>query len=129
VVTAPEINVLNLEQLRCLQATVEGTPDEVLYAIELPRGLRIGELLGLRWSDVDWNKRELHVRKQAQKGQLTDLKTAGSGAYSGLDHGRNRVTARARTPLQAAPDPRWRALASAVGPGLPNRHWPPTPQR
>jgi integrase len=78
VVTAPDINVLNLDELRRLQATVDGTPDEVLYAIELPRGLRIGELLGLRWSDVDFSKRELHVRKQAQKGQITDLKTTSS---------------------------------------------------
>jgi integrase len=78
VVTAPDINVLNLEQLQRLQATVLGTDDEVLYAIELPRGLRVGELLGLRWSDVDFSKREVHVRKQAQKGQITDLKNAAS---------------------------------------------------
>jgi integrase len=78
VVVAPDINVLSLDELRRLQATVDGTPDEVLYAVELPRGLRIGELLGLRWSDVNWSKRELHVRKQAQKGQITDLKTAAS---------------------------------------------------
>jgi integrase len=78
VVTAPDINVLTLEQLLRLQATVDGTPDEVLYAIELPRGLRIGELLGLRWPDVNWSKRELHIRKQAQHGRITDLKTAAS---------------------------------------------------
>src|SRR5262249_47722379 len=78
VVTTPDINVLSLDQLQRLRETVHGTPDEVLYAIELPRGLRIGELLGLRWTDVDWAKRELHVRKQVQKGRITDLKTAAS---------------------------------------------------
>jgi integrase len=78
VVTAPDINVLSLDQLQRLLETVRGTPDEALYAIELPRGLRMGELLGLRWSDVGWAKRELHIRKQAQKGQITDLKTAAS---------------------------------------------------
>jgi integrase len=78
VVSAPDINVLSLDQLQRLLESVHGTPDEALYAIELPRGLRIGELLGLRWTDVNWSKRELHVRKQASKGQITDLKTAAS---------------------------------------------------
>jgi integrase len=68
VVTAPDINVLSLDQLHRLIETVAGRPDETLYAIELPRGLRVGELLGLRWPDVDWSKRELHVRKTSPQG-------------------------------------------------------------
>jgi integrase len=78
VVKAPPVRALSLEQVRTLLAAVQGTPDAVLYALELPRGLRAGELLGLRWSDVDLARRELHIRQQAQKGKLTDLKNEAS---------------------------------------------------
>lgn len=38
-----------------------------LYLIVLiagDAGLRVGEVLGLRWSDVDWRSNELHIRQQ-----------------------------------------------------------------
>lgn len=78
VVTAPEINALSREQVRALQAAVADSEDAILYALELPRGMRVGELLGLRWQDVNFERRELHIRKQAQRGQLVELKTAAS---------------------------------------------------
>jgi integrase len=33
-------------------------------------GLRRGELLALRWADVDWNKNQLWVRRSLWKGQI-----------------------------------------------------------
>jgi integrase len=60
-----------------------------LYHLAAFRGLRRGELCGLRWSDVDLDSRELAVRKQlAQIGwrvELTDVKTDSSHAPVALD--------------------------------------------
>ena len=33
-------------------------------ALGLKAGLRVGEIFGLRWSDVDFRKKELHIRQQ-----------------------------------------------------------------
>src|SRR5918997_6269651 len=44
-----EINPLNPDQTRALLATVRGDRLEALYIVAVHRGLRQGELLGLRW--------------------------------------------------------------------------------
>jgi integrase len=65
----PEVTPLTKEQARQLLGTlsVEGDRFEVLYAVALATGLRIGELLGLRWQDValdtDHSGGELRVRR------------------------------------------------------------------
>lgn len=55
---------------------------EALYALVLSTGLRQGEVLGLRWDDVDLDKRAITVRKQLQvidgAQVLTDPKSARS---------------------------------------------------
>jgi integrase len=52
-------------------------------------GLRRSELLGIRWSDVDWDKRTLHINQSVQrlKGGLVFLppKTEGSAAKVALN--------------------------------------------
>lgn len=48
----------------------------VLYVLALRLGLRRGELLGLRWRDVDLDKGILHVRQQINhEGQITTPKS------------------------------------------------------
>lgn len=48
----------------------------VLYIVALRLGLRRGELLGLRWKDVDFKKAVLHVRQQVNhEGQITTPKS------------------------------------------------------
>jgi integrase len=42
---------------------------EALYVLALTTGLRIGELLGLRWSDIDLDARRLRVSRQLQRGE------------------------------------------------------------
>jgi integrase len=41
---------------------------EALYVLALTTGLRIGELLGLRWSDIDLDTRRLRVSRQVKPG-------------------------------------------------------------
>ena len=49
----------------------------VLYVTALFTGLRKGEILGLQWSDVDFDERSLRVSKQLQRvaGKLSLVKT------------------------------------------------------
>lgn len=75
-VTAPrpdkhDITVLTGEQRNLLLATAKGDDLEALYVLALGTGMRISELLGLRWSDVTWPQSgrpgTLTVRKQAKR--------------------------------------------------------------
>ena len=53
-----------------------------LYYIDLATGLRRGELLGLKWNDIDLDKGIIHVRQQVlrQNGEVVEtlLKTKNS---------------------------------------------------
>ncbi|MCA1572699.1 MAG: tyrosine-type recombinase/integrase [Chloroflexi bacterium] len=59
-----ETNVqpLTRDQARALLVGVRGNPREALYVAALATGLRQGELLALRWSDIDLVRGELTVR-------------------------------------------------------------------
>jgi integrase len=59
-----EIQPLSQEQARALLATARGARMEALYVLAVSAGLRQGELLGLRWQDVDLEGGTLSVRRQ-----------------------------------------------------------------
>ncbi len=46
---------------------VEGERLEAFYVLALTTGLRRGELLALRWDDIDLGSRQLHVRRALQR--------------------------------------------------------------
>jgi integrase len=50
----------------------------VMVALGAGLGLREGEALGLTMARVDFLHRRVHIREQAQRGKLTELKTAAS---------------------------------------------------
>jgi integrase len=50
-----------------------------LYHVAIRCGLREGELIGLRWSDIDLKRRELHVAGQIQKGTRRKTKSGDRG--------------------------------------------------
>jgi len=57
-----EIQPLNAEQTRSLLEAVVGDRFEALFVLSLSTGMRIGEVLGLRWADVDLAEGFLQVR-------------------------------------------------------------------
>jgi len=61
---------------------VAGDWYEALYVVAITMGLRQAELLGLKWSDVDFSTRTLHIRQQLQiidhEFMLVPLKTQDS---------------------------------------------------
>ena len=68
-----EMTTLSPEQARLFLETVAGNRLETLYVLALTTGMRQGELLGLRWRDVDFEEGTLQVRGSLQRigGKLT----------------------------------------------------------
>lgn len=55
------------DQARALLLAARGDRLAALYVIAVYLGLRRGEVLGLRWEDVDWSVETLSVRKTLQR--------------------------------------------------------------
>lgn len=62
-----EVHPLTREEARRLLETVRGDRLEALYVVALHTGLRQGELLALRWKDLDLEERTLQVRRTVTK--------------------------------------------------------------
>jgi integrase len=77
-----EIRPLDANQVKILFEAVEGDRLEALYVLAVTTGLRQGELLGLKWEDVDLEAGTLQVRRTlttAKNGPtLSAPKTRGS---------------------------------------------------
>jgi integrase len=84
---APRVNIQPFTPDEALKFLDEckGEPEEALYVTTIGLGLRRGEVLGLRWRDVNWSKKQITVAGQLQRVSYGGLvyvepKTAGSVA-------------------------------------------------
>ena len=75
----PDIRFIDLEEL---EALIREVPEDVLGAVEQPlylpaamTGLRQGELIALRWKDVDWKAGLIRVRRNYTRGRFGTPKT------------------------------------------------------
>ncbi len=70
------------EQLQAFLTEAKASGVYEMYYIELSTGLRRGELLGLKWPDIDWKNGIITVRRQVARvnGEITEapLKTKNS---------------------------------------------------
>jgi len=77
-----EINPLNLEQAKAFLEAARGDRYEALYVLAVHYGLRQGELLGLKWADLDMNAGVLQVRRtmsEARDGRIEEETKSGKG--------------------------------------------------
>jgi integrase len=77
-----EIRPLDAEQAKRLLETSRGNRLEALYVLAVTAGLRVGELLGLKWEDVDLDTGTLRVRRtrsQARSGPIFTTPKNGKG--------------------------------------------------
>ncbi len=63
----PEMRVLNQQQAAALLDVTRDHPAFTLYVLAITTGMRIGELLGLRWDDIDTDASKLVVRRALQR--------------------------------------------------------------
>ncbi len=77
-----EIHPLTSDEAKRLLEAARGDRLEALYVLAIHTGLRQGELLGLKWEDVDLEARMLHVRRTLTTAKggpvLSTPKTKGS---------------------------------------------------
>lgn len=59
----PEMRVLSEEEAHTLLAALVGTPAELAAYLALTTGARLGELLALRWSDIDLDAGVARIRR------------------------------------------------------------------
>ena len=72
------IAILNPEQIR---AFLEAETDEkykTLFLVAIMTGARQGEILGLKWSDVDFSKKQISINRTFNHGRFFTPKTKGS---------------------------------------------------
>ncbi|HEX5570875.1 MAG TPA: site-specific integrase, partial [Ktedonobacterales bacterium] len=83
-----EMRTLSPEEVRRFLGVVRGDRFEALYVLALSTGMREGELLGLRWQDLDLDRAVLRVRlnvaETATRYVLAEVKTAYSRRSIGL---------------------------------------------
>ena len=65
-VETAERHILTEEQAQQLIIATENTRYGMLIYMALVTGMREGELLGLKWSDLDWTKGQLYIQRQLQ---------------------------------------------------------------
>ncbi len=73
-----EMKPLTSEQAKALLEAARGDRFEAMYVLAITAGLRQGELLGLKWEDMDLEAGKLQVRRTLYKGNFTAPKTAKS---------------------------------------------------
>lgn len=62
-----EMEILNESEVLQLLIVAQGTRLEALLHVAIKTGMRQGELLGLKWSDLDWNTGIIRIQRQVQR--------------------------------------------------------------
>lgn len=62
-VPAPETRALSFGEIQAFLRAARAEDEEALYVLALATGMRQGELLGLKWADLDFQAELLHVRR------------------------------------------------------------------
>ena len=57
------IRILNPDEINSLLNVTESFKYRTLFRLAIMSGARQGELLGLKWSDVDWENNQLNIRR------------------------------------------------------------------
>ena len=81
-----EMKTLPVEQLQSFLREARESGVFELYYLELATGLRRGELLGLKWEDIDLERGDLRVKRQVSriKGEVVEAPLKTKNAYRTL---------------------------------------------
>jgi integrase len=72
-ITQAEMSALDQQQARALLRILKGDRLEALYRVALSLGLRRGEVLGLRWQDIDFDTATLRIAQTVQRTRTQGL--------------------------------------------------------
>ncbi len=72
--TKPEIEILSPDEVDKL--ILNSHPHYVIaFLMDFLTGMRAGELWGLQWPDIDWNSKQIYVKRSLWKGQFQTPKS------------------------------------------------------
>ena len=88
-----EMHTLTADQLAAFLREAKETGVYEMYYIELATGLRRGELLGLKWEDIDLGAGTIHVRRQVAriKGVIVEAPLKTKNSYRTVSVGADAV--------------------------------------
>lgn len=64
-----DFTALAAPEVAALAENAANEQDAVLFKVAAFTGMRLGELRGLHWADVDWTRRLVHVRRSFTRGE------------------------------------------------------------
>lgn len=102
-----EINPLTPEQADTFLECARGDRFETLYLLALKYGLRQGELLGLKWQDVDLNNRTIKVRRtmsESRAGRIEEDTKSGKDRVIRLSEAHTDALRSYRAASNGSPD-------------------------
>ena len=88
-----EMKTLSVEQLAAFLHEAKESGVFEMYYIELATGLRRGELLGLKWEDIDLEQGIIHVRRQIARidGEIVEAPLKTKNSYRTTSIGQDAV--------------------------------------
>lgn len=88
-----EMKTLTAEQLQSFLREAKESGVYEMYYIELVTGLRRGELLGLKWEDIDLTTSVIHIRRQVARinGEIIEAPLKTKNSYRTVSIGANAV--------------------------------------
>ena len=99
--TDKKIAILNPEQISSFLKSVSDQKYHTLFMLAIMTGARQGEILGLKWHDVDWINNQIRIRRTFNNQRFFDVKTKGS--HRNIDIGPNMMTALKKWKLACPP--------------------------
>ncbi len=73
-----KIRILTIEEINNLLEAVTNRKYRTLFLLAIMSGARQGELLGLKWPDVDWDNSQIHIQRTYNHQMFFDVKTGTS---------------------------------------------------
>lgn len=114
----PEMQVWSVSEASRVLAAAEGDELEALWRLAITTGMRRGEILGLRWSDIDFAAGTLAVRRTLSRGSTSRLEVGEPKTTAG----RRRVALPASTVASLRRhQTRQKSLWLAIGQGYGDR--------
>lgn len=76
--TNNDIRILNKSEVSSFLDAVTEQKYHVLFLLAIFSGARQGEILGMKWSDIQWKDSQIHIQRSFNNQRFYDTKTKGS---------------------------------------------------